>query len=51
MFSENSQPVREAQNKQYGSGLFVSSVRHLPHPSLLRRPFRQSTNTPTHPLR
>ena len=29
----------------------ISSVRHLPHSSLLRRPFRQSTNTPTHPLR
>ena len=29
----------------------ISSVRHLPYPSLLRRPFRQSTNTPTHPLR
>ena len=29
----------------------ISSVRHLPHPSLLRRPFRQSTNSPTHPLR
>ena len=28
----------------------TSSVRHLPHPSLLRHPFRQSTNTPTHPL-
>ena len=29
----------------------ISSVRHLSHPSLLRRPFRQSPNTPTNPLR
>ena len=29
----------------------ISSIRHLPHPSLVRPPFRQSTNTPTHPLR